>query len=201
MADYGINRRFMRDKVTLQVLRGFNPTEPGKLSFLAAPLDIVTPAGAAIAGRVAIKSGMAVVVESDTDAYVGGVAASGFRNAVALDADGLKTIYIALADADAHDVQQSGKLVGLDCSDTYEVQTGYFISADGPYLLDDPITVGAGGQFTKAVEGDQIVAHISAVGPNADGSFPYVGLTPGAVGTNVIQFKTRQAGVVVPAGA
>ncbi len=178
MADYGINRRYTRAKVPLQVLIGFFPTEPVKLSSLAAP-----------EADSGIKSGMAIVRE-----IVSGVPT--FRKAEAADATSSLSIYIALTDADAHDVQACGKLVGLDCSDKFVVQTGYFTIA-GVWALDDPVTVGADGVFTKAEAGDTVVGYITNVGTNADKSIATGGLTPSASDLNVIEFKTAQSGLVL----
>lgn len=185
MADYGINKRYIRDKAPIQVLVGFYPTEPVKLSSLAAPLDLGV-------GGVAIKSGMAIVKDSGT---VNGVAVTeGFRAATDADAATGATVYIALSDADAHDVQASGKLVGLDCSDKYEVLTGYF--AAGTYALDDALYVGDGGVFTNVSPGagSAVVGIISAVG-TGNGVF-VGGKTPSALDMSQIRFKTAQNGQV-----
>lgn len=185
MADYGINKRYLREKAPMQVLIGFSPTEPVKLSSLAAPLDPAATVG------VAIKSGMAVV--KDTGTYQG-VSAVGFRNTVAADATGNKSVYIALHDADAHDVQASGKLVGLDCSDTFEVLTGYYVP--GTYNLDDPIYVAAGGNFTNVSPGagSKVVGYISEVGPG--NGVITAGKTPSAADMTMIRFKTAKSGQV-----
>lgn len=179
MSDYGITRRFTRAKLPIQILIGNYLNEPGKLTFVAPPLDIE-------GALVPIKSGMMIVLAAGN---VGGVAATGFRNAVAADNDSLtQSVYVAVTDADAHDVQQSGKLVGLDCSDTFVIQTGYF--APDTYIVDDPLTVGAGGILQRAVSNDVIVGRITAPGPIA-----YTGKTPGATDTTMIQFKTAHSGV------
>lgn len=179
MADYGITRRYTRAKVPLQVLIGFFPTEPVKLSSLAAP-----------AAGSSIKSGMALVKE-----MVGNVPT--FRLATDADQSAAHSIYIALADGDAHDVQASGKLVGLDCSDKFVVQTGYYTTVGGVWALDDPVTVGDGGKFTKANSGDIVVGYITKLGTNADKSIVSGGLTPSAADMNVIEFKTAQNGQVL----
>ena len=137
MADYGINKRFTRAKVPLGVLRGFYLGDPNKLSSLAPLLDVNTGAG-----WVAIKSGMAIVKESGP-INGGASTALGFRSAIASDAASGVPIYIALKDYDALDVQASGKLVGLDCSDRFELQSGYY-DASVVWLNNDPVTVGAG---------------------------------------------------------
>lgn len=189
MADYGINRRYTRDKVPMQVLIGFYPTEPVKLSSLAAPLDPAASVG------VAIKSGMAIVKDGGN---VHGTAVDvGFRNTVAADAASKVSFYIALHDADALDVQASGKLVGLDCSDKFEVQTGYFEPAQ-TWAIDDPVTVGASGLFTRGDTATHtIVGYITAVGSGAGNTIVLPGKTPSADSVEVIQFKTAQNGQAV----
>lgn len=172
MADYGINKRFQRAKVRLQVLIGFNPTEPVKLSSLAAP-----------ATNVSIKSGQALVKDSSGN----------FVLATEADNATQKSVYIALHDSDDMDVQASGKLVGLDCSDTFEVQTGYFTPADQVWALDDAVTVANGGLFAKAASGDLIVGRITAIGAGG-AALTSGGLTPSASDTKVIQFKTTHSG-------
>ena len=177
MADYGINMRFTRAKVRLQVLIGFNPTEPVKLSSLAAP-------------AATIKSGQVLKK-----------AIGKFTPAIAADRLTKTSFFIALHDSDDHDVQASGKLVGLDCSDTYELQTGYF--SGSTFLLDDALTVAADGNLAVAVTGDVIVARISAVPTDKDGAplgngiFTSGGLTPSAADQNVIQIKTCHTGLKV----
>lgn len=191
MADYGTNKRFTRAKVPMQVLRGFYPTEPNKLSSLAAPLDVAEVTG------VAIKSGMAIVKETGT---VDGLAAVGFRNAVAADALANTPVYIALHDADAHDVQAAGSLVGLDCSDKFEVQTGHYDAA-AIWALDDEVFVSDAGVFTNVPEtGDNcVVGIITAIGTGTNNTIVSGGRTPSATDMKVIQFKTAQNGQVVTA--
>lgn len=190
MADYGINRRFTRDKVPLQVLIGFNPTEPVKLSSLAAPLDTVEPDGQST-GRIAIKSGMAIV--KDGGYHYGVTTAAGFRPSEANDAQTSASVFIALPDASSLDVQASGKLVGLDCSDRFEVQTGYYDPAV-MWEIDMPVTVGNDGVFTEADSGDTIVGYITAIGSGTNNTIVVPGKTPSATDTKVIQFKTAQNG-------
>jgi hypothetical protein len=183
MADFGINRRYTRDKVPLQVLVGFYPTEPVKLSSLAAPLDVED-------GNVAIKSGMAIVKD---DGHVYGVSGSGFRSAQAVDQSPNVSVFIALQDASSLDVQASGKLVGLDCSDKFEVQTGYY-DATITWAVDMALTVGDDGVFTEAGTGDVIVGYITAIGSGTRNTIVVPGKTPSAADTHVIQFKTAQTG-------
>jgi hypothetical protein len=185
MADYGKNKRFTRAKVPMQVVRGFYPTEPNKLSSLATPLDPAATFG------VAIKSGMAIVRGTGSINTVAGK--EGFRNAVATDATLQVPIFIALHDADAHDVQASGSLVGLDCSDKFEVQTGYYDPAT-LWGVNDLVAVGAGGTFKQAVSGDFIVGIVTAVGTGTNGTIISGGRTPSATDMKVIQFKTAQNG-------
>ena len=189
MADYGTNKRYTRAKVPMQVVRGFYPTEPNKLSSLAAPLDPAASVG------VAIKSGMAIVKATGT---VNGIAAVGFRNAVASDALTAAPIYIALHDADAHDVQAAGSLVGLDCSDKFEVQTGYY-DEDTIWALDDEVFVSTAGVFTNVAEtgSNRVVGIITAIGSGANNTILSGGKTPSATDMKVIQFKTAQNGQVI----
>jgi hypothetical protein len=186
MADYGTTKRYIRAKVPMQVLRGFYPTEPNKLSSLAAPLD-VTPGT-----DVAIKSGMPIVKKVGT---YRGIAATGFRNAEVVDNVSGVPVYIALHDADAHDVQAAGSLVGLDCSDKFEVQSGYYDAAI-VWQLNDPLMVGSDGVFTLATVGKFIVGYITAVGNGTNNTIITGGKTPSATDMKVIQFKTAQNGQV-----
>jgi hypothetical protein len=185
MADYGKNKRYTRAKVPMQVLRGFSPTEPNKLSSLAAPLD-----PAAVVG-FAIKSGMAIVRGTGSIDLVAG--RKGFRSTEAADATLQIPVFIALHDADSHDVQAAGNLVGLDCSDKYEVQTGYYDPAT-LWEVNDLVAVGAGGNFKQAVSGDFIVGIVTAVGLGTNGTIVSGGRTPSATDMKVIQFKTAQNG-------
>lgn len=187
MADYGINKRFTRAKVPLGVLRGFYLGEPNKLSSLAPLLDVNTGAG-----WVAIKSGMAIVKESGP-INGGASTALGFRSAIASDAASGVPIYIALKDYDALDVQASGKLVGLDCSDRFELQSGYY-DASVVWLNNDPVTVGAGGVLTRALTGNTIIGYVTAIGNGTNSTIVTGGKTPSATDMKVVQFKTSQNG-------
>lgn len=185
---YGTSKRYFRDKLPLQVLRGFNPTEPGKLSSLAAPID-----------DEAIKSGMVIV--KDTGLVNGALTAGAFRMAQATDApvatSESSAFYIALHDQDSLDVQAAGGLVGLDCSDDYEVQTGYF-DAGVTYALDLPLTVGNDGIVTEAASGDVIIGYVTKVGSGTGNSLTYVGKTPSTTVANseVVQYKTARNGQI-----
>lgn len=184
---YNANKRIFRNKVPVQVVRGFEPTTPGKLSSLAAPID-----------DEAIESGMVLVKDTG---LVAGVSTDGaFRKAVALDAPSATSegtsFYIALHDQDSHDVQASGGLVGLDCSDDYEIQSGHFV-AGTTYVLDMPLTVNDGGEIDEAVTAaDVIIGYITKVGANANGSIAYTGKTPSSADSDVIQFKTARGGQI-----
>jgi hypothetical protein len=185
MADYSTRRGGLRAKLPLQVLRGFYPTEPAKLSSLAEPLNAND-----------IKSGMVIVKDANGKWIRAQVADS------TLDESGgtTKSFYIALTDADALDVQASGKLVGLDCSDTFELQSGYF-DKSVVWAVGDKLTVGANGTLVKAVAdaalGVQVIGEVTAIGDNVAGSevgnpIPYVGFTPScpAADAYLLQFKT-----------
>lgn len=179
MADYSTRRGGLRDKLPLGILKGFYPTEPNKLSSLAMAANVND-----------IKSGMAIVKNG----------AGKWVRAQAADATGTKSVYIALHDADALDVQAAeGKLVGLDCSDSYEFQTGYFDQAQ-VWAVGDQLTVGANGVLVKVdaadfTDGDvvKIVGEITEVGDvNTTNAIPYAGFTPSCSAANatLIQFKT-----------
>jgi len=167
----GLNRRAYRAKRKIQVLRGFSPTEPTKLSFLAEPDNDPT----------LIQEGMALVLD-----------AGKFRATEAGDATAATRVFIALQDGNAHDVIAAGKLVGLDCSDTYEVETGYYDPA-GVYTPGVLLTVAANGLFTVADGASElIVGVISAneytpnlISPEAEAS----------ADNAVIRFTTRLTGV------
>ena len=185
---YNANKRVFRDKVPMQVIRGFNPTEPTKLTSLAPPID-----------DQAIRSGMVIVKGTGN---VAGVSTAGaFRKAQAADApvaaSEAASFYLALHDQDSHDVQAAGGLVGLDCSDDYEVQTGYFDAAI-PWTIDMPLTVGANGIVTEATSGDVIIGYITKVGSGSNNVIEYVGKTPptSVANSTVVQFKTARSGQV-----
>jgi selenophosphate synthetase-related protein len=124
-----------------------------------------------------------------------GIAATGFRNAEVVDNVSGVPVYIALHDADAHDVQAAGSLVGLDCSDKFEVQSGYYDAAI-VWQLNDPLMVGSDGVFTLATVGKFIVGYITAVGNGTNNTIITGGKTPSATDMKVIQFKTAQNGQV-----
>lgn len=197
----GADRRYTRSRLKVQVLKGLYLTEPIKMTQVAAPLDIVTPAGDAISGRVAIQSGMIVLL--DESGYVGGIATSaanpGFRNCVATDATGAARPFVAYHDYDSHDVIQSGRLVGLDCGDSYELMLPWFDETVN-YSRGDSLTFTAGGKLTKTTTaGDAVVMQVLTVGSNSNGSHPYVGKTPGASFTSMLHVVTAWTRVDVPA--
>ena len=193
MAYYGKNRRIMRAKPRIQILRGNYLTEPGKLTLTAAP---VTKDGEVQDPWGLILSGMAIVFDDApgdppiSDASV----TKGFRLAEAADAPLGGSIYIAVHDYEDHDVQESGRLVGLDCSDHYVVQTGYFDPAE-TWAIDDNVTVGDGGIFKKAVAGDFIVGRINRIDEsNVNGVITVPAFTPLADDMQVIEIKTGTYG-------
>jgi hypothetical protein len=180
MANYGFKRISFRKALPVQVLTGFYPTEPVKLSYLAAPEPGVT-----------ILSGMAMKKVNGTDHK--GQPVKVFRPTEAGDAAAAphSQFYIALHDDDSHDVQQSGKLVGLDCSDSFELLTAHFTApGGGSFDVDDPLTVGANGRFRLAEEGEVVVGYITAKGGNADGSHAWQGATPPVDVDDVTSFKS-----------
>lgn len=178
MADYSTRRGGLRAKLPLQPLKGFSPTEPNKLSSLAEPLNAND-----------IKSGMAIVKD----------AAGKWIPASVVDATNGKSVYIALTDADALDVQAAGKLVGLDSSDSFELQTGYFDETE-VWAVGDKLTTGANGILVKVDLSEfDAPAHVTLVGEITEvgaGSstkvIPYVGFSPScaAADATLIQFKT-----------
>lgn len=185
MADYSTRRGGLRAKLPLQVLRGFYPTEPSKLSSLAEPLNAND-----------IKSGMVIVKDNDGK----------FVRAQAADATfdesggSPKSFYIALTDADALDVQASGKLVGLDCSDKFELQSGYF-DKSVVWAVGDKLTVGANGTLVKATAhatlATQVIGEVTEIGADVAGSdvgnpIAYVGYSPSCLAADayLVQFKT-----------
>jgi hypothetical protein len=187
MADYGILRRFQRERLPIQVLIGFNPTEPLKLSYLAPPID----------GQ-GIRQGM--VLKRGTGNVAGVSGTAGFLKTVTADSTSTASLFIALHDQDSHDVQAAGKLVGLDCSDDFEIRSGYF-DPDETWALDDPLTAGDGGILVKAGEGDTVLGYISAIDAgDAKGRIRYTGKTPScpAADAFMIQFKTARNGQAIP---
>lgn len=184
-------RRFARAKAPLQIIRGYYPTEPGHLSVTATPKD-----------GEGIKQGMAITLDNDGLWVKAPATARTGADATAL-AVALKTsVFISRHDQDDPAVQASGKLVGLDCSGQFEVQTGYVVSAN--FVLDSELTVEAAtGNFVLAVPGDKIVGRVSAKGDLSTGLFSYTGLVPPtAVPADAarLQFKTVQS-YIKPANA
>lgn len=175
----GLNRRAYRAKRKIQVLRGFSPTEPNKLSFLAEPDDT----------ELLIQEGMAIVLDGGK-----------FRPTAAADATSatVNQVFIALQDGNAHDVIAAGKLVGLDCSDTYEVETGYYDTA-GVYTPGVLLSVDADGKFKVAEEGEELIVGVvsaaeytpNLISPEAEAS----------ADNAVIRFTTRLTGVRTAASA
>jgi hypothetical protein len=182
---YATSKRIFRAKLPVQVPRGFNPTEPDKLSSSAPPID-----------GEAIYSGMVMVKATG---LVGGVSTAGAFEKAQADQSQLldKSFYIAIHDQDSHDVQASGRLVGLDCSDNYEILTGYFDSGV-TWALDMPLTVGNDGIVTEAdTAGNVIIGYITKIGGGTNNAIEYVGKTASASSTLMIQFKTAKNGQVV----
>lgn len=199
--DLSNNRRVFRARPKLRVLNGFYPTEPRYLSYTTAPKE-----------DEGILSGMVVTVDA-SDEFIKSLAAVGdlgAANASAIVngqsvADALgSSIYLALQDQDEFDAVQAGVIVGLDCSANYEVQTGYF-NKSGTYSRDLQLVPGANGELTPldtltAGDNGLVVAHVTKVGDEADGSILIPGYAPEATDNTVIQIKTVQPYIaVVPA--
>jgi hypothetical protein len=193
MANYGVTKRYSRDKAPVVIVRGDYLTEPGKLTSLAPAID-----------AAAIKEGMVIVKDTGN---VNGISTGGaWRKAVAADApvaaSETRSFFIARHDQDSHDVQAAGGLVGLNCSDDFELQTGYY-DAGVTWAVDMPITVGDGGIITEAATaGDVIIGYVTKIGTATANAIPYVGKTPStatAAASAVIQFRTARNGQVVAA--
>lgn len=151
------NRYYLRAKSPLTVVRNFQFTEPATLATSLPPLE-----------DERIKSGMLITVAVG---LIGNQEVTGFRVANAFDSTA--NCYVALHDYDDRDVQASGKMQGLPCREKMEVQTGYYDISDVTALMEGTrLTVGDGGVFEVARVGDYVLATVSAVGSNADGSFP-----------------------------
>lgn len=166
-------RRYTRPKAPLQIIRGYYPTEPGHLSVTAKPKD-----------GEGIFQGMAICLDTNGE-WVKAPAAA--RTTLS------KSVYISRHDQEDPAVQASGKLVGLDCSGSFEVQTGYVLA--GTFSRDAEITIDdATGNFKLAtVTGDKVVAKVSALGSGAGGLIAYSGLVPPtatAAAAARVQFKT-----------
>jgi len=117
---------------------------------------------------------------------------SEWRPSTAADATSARlSFYLAYQSDESHDVQAAERLVGLDCSDDYEVQTGYY--ADEDYAVDDPLTAGEAGQVTIARFGDVIIGQVTRVGTAANNALAYAGRTPPTAtiaAAAMLQFKT-----------
>lgn len=184
------NRRAMRERLPLSVRIGFSPTEPSRRQRTLPCLDTDV-------AEDKIKSGMIIVV--DEGDYMG-VATTGWRAAQAADAASTKKFYVAGADYDQFDVQSAGGLTGYDLSDNYVFETGYFVTGEGVvYAEDDKLSVADHGQLVLATEDDIIVAQVSAVGLNSNGSFSYEGRTPSATFDQYLVVAAAHTGVVMPA--
>lgn len=169
-------RRYTRPKAPLQILRGYYPTEPGHLSVTATPK---TGEG--------IYQGMAITKDANGE----------WVKATTANKTSLTTsVFIARHDQDDPAVQASGKLVGLDCSGSFEVQTGYALA--GSYALDVEVAVEGGGvtgNFKVAATGDKVVGKVSAIGMAANGLIAYGGKSfQGAIPVGTVD----SAGLVTP---
>lgn len=168
-------RRYTRAKAPLGILRGYRPTEPGHLSVTAKPKD-----------GEAIKQGMAITLDSNGEWVKAPTAA---RTTLTV------SVFVARQDQDDPAVQASGKLTGLDCSGTFEFQTGYVVAAT--FAKDAELTIEPGtGNFMLAASTHKVVGKVSALGDGAGGLIAYTGLTPPtatAADAARVQFKTVPA--------
>ena len=194
---YSTDRRIKRERLPLQILRGDYLTEPGKLTSLLPPID-----------GEAIKEGMLIVRATGT---VGGETGQvGWRKATAADADGGAAandgsatdnqlqFFIARHDQDSHDVQESGKLVGLNCSDNFELQSGYWDESITDWAVGDLLVAANGGKITRrgdTASVDVVIGVISEVGGATGNRIPYAGKTPSTStadgNATLIQFTTK----------
>lgn len=196
-------RRVLRDKVNIRVQRGFDPTTPGKASHNAAAKT-----------NEGIRQGMAILLDSNGEFIKGTRALASAIAAATPDALNLikgARVFIALHDDNEYDVLASGSMVGLDCSDQYQFQTGYFFGSG--FSQGDLITLDNEGRFRIAgdpgtkvdPDSDSDVANsvASAAAGNATDhelvvavvvapEAPVGGFTPGAVDTEVLTLKSVQ---------
>jgi len=193
MADYGVNKRFSRAKAPVVIVRGDYLTEPTKLTSLADCID-----------DEAIKEGMLIVKDTGN---VDGVSTDNvWRKAAATDAPSAtnesKTFYIARHDQDSHDAQAASGIVGLNCSDDFEIQTGYF-DKGVTWAIDMPVTADDNGLLTEATTaGDVIIGYVTAIGSGTGNSIGYTGKTPSTAtlaDAEVLQIRTARNGQVVAA--
>lgn len=107
---------------------------------------------------VTIKSGQFIVLDGSGE-WILATAGSGY------DSDQL--VYIANGDSSDLDAQATGNLVGLLCSDGYEVLTGY-VDAGSGLSVGTPLTTDAAGNLVEAVAGDLLVAKVTKTGTGAN---------------------------------
>lgn len=180
-------RRYTRAKAPLGIVRGYSPTDPGRLSVTAEPK----------LGE-GIKQGMAITLDNNGQWVKAPSNASTALNI---------SVFVARQDQDDPAVQSSNKLTGLDCSGSYELLTGYVVA--GTYGLDAELTIEPGtGNFTLATTGKKVVGKVSKVGNGLGGLIAWAptpsgrsgGTAPGSIPPTAtaadaarLQFKTVQA--------
>lgn len=168
-------KRYLRAKRPLETVVGHQPTEPFKLAKLAVPK----------VGE-GILSGMAICYDP------GGTGQ--WTKTLTGNRTAKTSVFIAVHDQDQFDViaAANGKLKGLDCSDQFEVRTGYY-SLTGAISLDSELAAGAGGLFFLAITGDWVIGKITAIGAGTNNVCQDAWrLVKDAVDMTYIQFKTLQ---------
>lgn len=113
---------YQRQKRRVNVLRGFDGTDPSTLT-----------SNAPVAEGTVVYSGQIVSLNSDGEWELGAPKGS--------------VPYIALSDSSDTDVQSSGLLPALSCAGKFEIETAWY--ATGVYNNDTVIIAGTGGDAGK----------------------------------------------------
>lgn len=165
-----------RASAKLEILRGFYLNEPVKLSSQR-PLHT---------GEQPL-SGQLIILDK---AELGG------KGAYKLATQGLLNsnngfCHITKADWNDRDVLASGVVNGLSLTDDFEFQTAFYDA--GTYALHDELTVGSTpGSFGLAASGQRVIARVSRVGDNPDGTTNMKGQISGVedAGLNLLTVET-----------
>ena len=164
MPTYGTIKRA---KVSVEVLRGYDPMETTTLTQSYPVADGVT-----------IKSGQVIYADwsAENNRYE-------WKNGCAAG----HTPFIALEDSTAEDVISAGKLPGLSCAGKFEIQTGYYKADGGDYFNDQPLTYdGTTGDLKVATNADVVLGSVTRI----HGPISLKGKNSSAVNLNVIIFTT-----------
>jgi len=155
----------LRDRVKLQVLKGFYPTEPNRLQT-----------------RYPIPTEATKIEEIKSGAFIVRDTANACWKLATTVAPG-DELFIALPDATDHDVQAVGKLVALDVRGDYEIQTPYF--KEDTYTLGMKLTL-EDGKLAPAGSGATVVATVSG-GNETDAIIDLKGQNSSAKDLRVLQ--------------